>query len=105
MDNLKTPYELFGWEIRKGWEPLVKELIDRLKKETDWDGEITQIKEKFGGLRFYIGKGSKPIWDLIDEYEKKSYEICEDCGKPGKLRTEGRYWIRTLCDEHDVSSD
>jgi len=25
---------------------------------------------------------------------------CEECGKPGELRTGG--WMRTLCDEHEA---
>lgn len=94
---MKTPYELFGWEIGAGWKPLVEELIARLRAETDWDGDIHQIKEKFGGLRFYIGQGSDKIYDLIDDYEQKSYTICEDCGERGHPRRDG--WIRTLCDK------
>ena len=94
---MHTSYELFGWEIEKGWHPLVKELIEELKK-LGWDGHISQIKEKFGGLRFYIGCGNDAIFDAIDRAEHKSYTICEECGKPGVLRSGG--WLRTLCDEH-----
>lgn len=94
---MKTPFELFGWEIGKGWYPLVQELVEDLKK-LGWDGTILQIKEKFGGLRFYIGSGSEEIWNRIEEAEKKSYTICEVCGESGEVRSEG--WIRTLCDKH-----
>ena len=41
--------------------------------------------------------GTEEMYDLIEEAETKSATICEDCGKPGKLRSGG--WIRTLCDE------
>jgi len=92
---MKTPYELFGWEIGKGWVPLVQELIEDLKK-LEWDGTILQIKEKFGGLRVYIGCGTDQIWDRISKAEQDSYSICEECGATGKRRGSG--WIRTLCD-------
>lgn len=95
---MNTPYELFGWEIGKGWHPLVKELIEDLQK-LGWDGTILQIKEKFGGLRFYIAGGSDEVWDRIERAEKESFTICEECGEPGQLRK--RSWIRTLCDKHE----
>ena len=94
---MHTPFELFGWEIKKGWHPLVKELIEELKT-LGWDGHISQIKEKFGGLRFYIGSGNNAIFDAIDRAEHKSYHICEECGEPGDLRGGG--WLKTLCDLH-----
>jgi hypothetical protein len=58
----------------------------------------TQIKEKFGTLRFYYNGGDEYISGLVAMADSMSGRICEDCGKPGK-RTSGG-WIRTLCDEH-----
>jgi hypothetical protein len=95
--TMKSPYELFGWEIGKGWYPLINELIEKLIN-VGWDGQVFQIKEKFGGLRFYIGEGNDAIFDLIHEAENKSYKICEECGQPGVVRGGG--WLKTLCDEH-----
>lgn len=95
---MKTSFEKLGFEISEGWHPLVKELMEELKK-AGWNGEIRQVKEKFGGLRFYIGEGSEEIWAIIEKYERKSYTICEVCGEPGKPRKGG--WIKTLCDTHD----
>ena len=80
-----------------GWNQLIKELIEELMA-LGWDRKVTQVKEKFGGLRFYIGGGSKEVHDAINRAENKSYTICEDCGSPGKLRS-NRYWELTLCDE------
>lgn len=95
---MKTPFELFGWEIGDGWKPLVTELIKDLK-ELKWNGTILQIKEKFGGLRFYIGEGSELIFNRINKAESDSYKICEECGVQGKLRQD-LPWIKTLCEEH-----
>lgn len=85
-------------QIGAGWHGLVNELIDVLF-DLGWDGHVTQIKEKFGGLRFYIGVGSEEIFNIINEYEKLSYTICEECGMPGKLRYDVGMLV-TLCDKH-----
>jgi hypothetical protein len=84
-------------EISNGWFGLVKELIEDCIA-LGWDKQICQIKEKFGGLRFYINSGSDEIFNRISEAEDKSMEVCEVTGLPGKLRTDIR-WYRTLCDE------
>ena len=94
---MNTSFELFGIECNKGWEALYLPLIERCKEE---GVTIFQIKEKFGGLRFYVDSASPELFQAIDLAEAASFNTCEDCGEPGKLRTEGRYWIRTLCDEH-----
>lgn len=83
--------------IGKGWHSLVRKLIDDLLK-MGWGGEVYQVKEKFGGLRFYIGAGSDEIHERIQQAEDKSYSVCEVTGKPGKLRSD-LGWVRTLCDE------
>jgi hypothetical protein len=83
--------------IGNGWLGLVKILIEDLI-QLGWDRQICQVKQKFGGLRFYINEGSKEIFDKITEAENRSYEICEKCGKPGNPTKGG--WITTLCDFH-----
>lgn len=88
-------------EIGEGWYPLVEPLfkyIEEYNKTAETPIEVIQVKEKFGGLRFYTSAGTKELHDMIDEAEAKSYTICEMCGKPGKTRS--RYhWLCTLCDE------
>ena len=85
------------FDVNNGWFELIKELIEDLIS-LGWDKQTCQVKEKFGGLRFYINGGSDEIFNKITEAERKSYEICEETGKPGKLRTD-LGWHRTLCDE------
>jgi hypothetical protein len=84
-------------EVGEGWHALVSELVDDLLR-LGWDGEVHQVKEKFGGLRFYIGMGSEAVHDRIAKAMEDSFKICEDCGEPGKLRRGG--WLRTLCEKH-----
>ena len=83
----------------KGWRHLVSTLVDNLIA-AGWNGVVYQVKEKFGGLRFYIGESNKKIDDLISAAEDASYKICDVCGAPGTLR--GDKWLRTRCDEHSV---
>lgn len=88
----------YFFDVGKGWYPLIKELIEKLI-ENGWDKKICQVKEKFGGLRFYPQGLSEENWKIVSEYEKKSYETCEVCGKKGKTRNDG-HWLTTLCNKH-----
>lgn len=81
-----------------GWNELLKELIEDLIK-LGWNKQVCQVKEKFGGLRFYINEGSDEIYDRIIKAERDSYKTCEKCGKEGELRND-LGWYLTLCPEH-----
>jgi hypothetical protein len=93
--GIAPPY--CGAGVGPGWVPLVDRLCTRLI-ELGWNKDCHQIKEKFGGLRFYIGMHSLEITEAIDAAEAESYRTCEECGAEGKPRDGG--WIRTLCDVH-----
>ena len=89
----------FGFECGDGWYELLDNLMDEIQKiDIDKSVSVHQVKEKFGGLRFYIGSGNDEVYRLIGEAEDKSYKICEVCGKPGKTNKSG--WLRTSCEEH-----
>lgn len=60
---------------------------------------VSQIKEKFGGLRFYYDGGDDMVEGMVHMAESWAANACETCGKPAKSRNGG--WIRTLCDEHE----
>jgi len=81
--------------LGKGWVPLVDDLIKKLKV-LKWDGHLAQCKEKFGGLRFYVGNSTDQMQQLILEAERASFSICENCGKPGK-EMDFSGWTLTLC--------
>lgn len=94
----KDPIKDCGFlEINNGWFGLVKELIEKCIA-LGWDKQICQIKEKFGGLRFYINSASDEIFEEINKAEEKSFAVCEVTGNPGELRTD-LGWYRTLSDE------
>jgi hypothetical protein len=96
-DGTKESMDLITSSVGPGWKSLVTNLVNEIR-EKGWDGNLFQIKEKFGGLRFYIGEASSDIHDAITCAETESYHICETCGDPGVCSSEpdGR-WLRTLC--------
>lgn len=95
-----------GAPNKEGW--VDKRVIEQLSKPHLWEVPpacpqvvVSQVKEKFGMLRFYYHGGDDVVKGLVQMAEAMSEVTCEVCGKPGKLR-DGR-WVQTLCDEHDKS--
>jgi hypothetical protein len=106
--------------VGQGWHGILERLF---AAKPDWI-MVVQVKEKFGGLRFYlddgtvrvdfIGLGSLTVpaeqehldekrsaqlvafKKLVREAEAESFSVCEDCGAPAEQRSGG--WIRTLCE-------
>jgi len=91
-------------DIPEGWTGLVDSLDLSIAKHYP-DYKIAQVKQKFGGLRFYAynhdGLHDEHIVEpLVRAAEKISFKICQECGEVGALRLlDGSYYI-TLCDEH-----
>jgi hypothetical protein len=109
-----------GFAIGKGWWIIIDKLMGNIQWHIDssvtnnkWDLEndktdvrsiipqviVQQIKEKFGGLRFYYQGGDEYIHGLVCMAESWADVTCEECGSIGKRRSGG--WIRTLCDKHE----
>ena len=104
-----------GFAIGPGWWPIVESLCRHIQHHIDWKQEqkekygrgegceqvtVAQVKEKFGGLRFYYDGGNDKIDGMVSMAEAWAAHACETCGKPGSIRSGG--WIRTLCDEHEA---
>jgi len=90
-----------GPECSDGWLSILVDLVIKLElrnaKRLPQDQlEATQIKEKFGSLRFYVANGTPIDREDIKNAETKSMDTCEDCGCQGKRYSDG--WIRVLCD-------
>jgi hypothetical protein len=86
------------WRLCEDLEPLVTEM----ERAGGRQFEVLQVKEKFGGLRFYVNcRRNEAIRQRIGIAADESFHTCEVCGEPGELREER--WIKTLCDEHDAS--
>jgi hypothetical protein len=82
--------------VGKGWKPLIISLCDNIIAIDDTI-EVMQVKEKFGGLRFYTHNTPPKMRKRILKAIKQSHKICENCGNPGKERVI-RFWFYTLCD-------
>jgi hypothetical protein len=69
--------------IPEGWYNLVRELCLATRNLNENRSEkiaVYQIKDKFGGLRFYTSSCPDELHDLISEAERRSYAICPQCG-------------------------
>lgn len=80
--------------IKRKQEPyasLTEEEFDEIHQPV-----AAQVKEKFGGLRFYCDNTDEYIQGAITLAESMSYRTCEVCGVAGTKRSGG--WVRTLCD-------
>ena len=92
----------WGFDVDDGWFDILWMLSLALEDESKQTGakiEAVQVKEKFGGLRFYPGPCTDRGYDLISMAETLSVRRCEVCGKHGKTCSRG-YWLKTVCKEH-----
>jgi hypothetical protein len=118
--NMRTTCMCWGFDVGDGWEPLIRRLSEKLEpliiaipepkmlpagtcKFGDYPEHpeyekprAAQVKEKFGGLRFYMTSETDEMSVAIKEAEAEAWKTCEKCGSPGKPREGG--WIVTLCD-------
>ncbi|MCD6436449.1 MAG: hypothetical protein J7L15_08755 [Clostridiales bacterium] len=87
----------WGMECEDGWYDIIDTLCDTLKGLDEGTPLVAaQVKEKFGGLRFYVDYATDKQYDAIEKAEKLSYTICETCGSKDRVsQTKG--WIKTLC--------
>jgi len=100
--SMKETCMCWGLEVGNGWYWLIDHLCYQLQWYIEHNKypqiEATQVKEKFGTLRFYTNGGNDVQDGMITLAEYLSGFICEDCGSTNNVsQTEG--WIVTLCDK------
>jgi len=82
--------------IGDGWLDIVKDLVNDLIK-LGWNKEICQVKEKFGGLRFYANAMTDEMYNRVKVAEELASKTCEICGATENIgQTTG--WIVTICE-------
>jgi hypothetical protein len=98
-----------GFAVGAGWWPILEALCANIQSHIDWRNResetvpqvvVEQIKEKFGGLRFYYQGGDEQVHGMVRMAEAWAANCCEECCAPGIRRNGG--WIRTLCDMHEA---
>ncbi|HDR8993915.1 hypothetical protein [Burkholderia vietnamiensis] len=90
-----------GFACGDGWFDLIDVLCAQLQGVTEHGGPqvvATQVKEKFGSLRFYTASLNDEQHGMVELAEALSVRICEVCGSRGQLYKPG--WVRTRCDAH-----
>jgi hypothetical protein len=99
----------FGFQVGDGWAEIIRALTTEIAEITGGPERIprlrvTQAKEKFGSLRFYLRAlptaESEAIDRAIRRAEEKSEKTCERCGDAGMLRQTRGGWCYTACDRH-----
>jgi hypothetical protein len=110
-----------GFACGEGWWPILESLCANIQSHIDWRNKtrakllednpynhpipdeveqvtVRQIKEKFGGLRFYYDGGDEFVDGMVTMAESWASRSCEDCGSPATKQTTG--WIKNVCDKH-----
>ena len=85
--------------VGNGWANVINILFDAKPDEV----VVVQVKEKFGGLRFYLGASTREYQDLVHRCEALCSWLCENCGKLGNTTKGG--WIKTLCTDCDTTKN
>lgn len=94
----------YGFCCGDGWYNLIDDMCQEIEDYCDKNNlnrpKAAQVKEKFGGLRFYIYGGDDEIYNIISKAEKKSYSTCSGCGIGINIEEKDRnYFLKTLCEE------
>lgn len=93
-----------------GWYMLIDTLCHDLQFNTDHNNrkeqgnegrypqvQALQVKEKLGGLRFYINSANDVQMGEISFAESMSYKICEKCGSTDDVDLTDTSWKQSLC--------
>lgn len=104
--------ECFEAQVGKGWHSLVYSLCQDIKELYEKNEipieemKIRQIKEKFGGLRFYPNipdeRIRRQVIPIVLLAEEKSFKICESCSSENGVavrKNKDKFNIQTLCAE------
>lgn len=92
-----------GSTIGEGWYDIIREL-DKQIAELYPEYVVNQVKEKFGGLRYYIDDipddVHAAVYDCINEAYRKAGKTCDVCGEAGKIGKINEWLIATRCEKH-----
>ena len=104
----------WGFECGDGWFNIIDNMCYQIQHHIDYNKRrigvgveledipqvvATQVKEKFGSLRFYYDGGDDYISGIVSMAEAMSTVTCMTCGKPGTMQKEG--WWHVACGEHN----
>ena len=97
-------------DVDEGWYQIVVDC----SKEIDTiypHYKILQIKQKFGGLRFYLdiygdatNEQRNQVYEVIRKYEKLALQTCEATGLRGVAMKSPHGWLKILNPEYAAST-
>lgn len=97
---MTTTTKIPDWmdHVGPGWHSILNQLHADVTA-LDPEYAVSQVKEKFGGLRAYLQYTNPDVGTLVHAAETQSMRTCEDCGEPGIIRQRpNRRWLLCLCD-------
>lgn len=90
----------WGFSCNDGWYHLIDDLCSCIQGYIDANQHLkipqtvaTQVKEKFGTLRFYTQGDVELISGMIWLAEHMSAHICELCGKRGRVIVSSNWYM------------
>jgi hypothetical protein len=101
----------YGQYVRvdEGWYQIIVDCDNELTA-IDPNYKVLQIKEKFGGLRYYMSPSNDTtveqrdaMHEVVSKYEKVAARTCEATGKPGVLMKSIGGWLKTLDPQYAAS--
>ncbi|EJM74040.1 MbcA/ParS/Xre antitoxin family protein [Pseudomonas sp. GM60] len=98
---------IFGFECGDGWFTLIDGACELIQRHIETDGaqqlRALQVKQKFGGLRFYYRHGNGYTAAAVELAESLSPHVCEVCGAVGKTVVLFG-WMQTRCPTHVLTT-
>lgn len=106
----QEPFFLFGFECDDGWFRIILWLSEAIQNHIDshnrWNVKynnaepieqvkVMQVKEKFGGLRFYHRGGNDVIRGMVIMAETMADNTCEHTGAIDNVGKNSKGWIKT----------
>lgn len=109
QDYEGNPERVNWYGVPTGWLPVIDKLCGSIQSYIDHTTRYTndgpkkpeqvtcvQMKEKFGGLRFYTNGHDNYVEGMINMAEYICDHTCQDCGSEQDLGTTSG-WISVLC--------
>jgi len=97
-------------QVDEGWYQIVVD-CDKELGAIDPNYQILQIKEKFGGLRYYMTpcndttkEQRDQMYEVVSKYEAIAARTCEATGRPGVLMKSIGGWLKTLDPEYAANT-
>ena len=92
----------WGFDVGDGWYKILAKLskkLDAYAKEKAIKLEVTQVKEKFGTLRFYLNQSDDAIDKMVAAAEAASSTTCEVCGSVYRAKLNNGPWYKVRCEK------